>query len=150
MTIPSSETEATAKEEKIQKAFEILLAISSVQREEARKELTAKYEEMERSGEIYSINCEIIFPPQVKAKYGIGGAIVDIRTVLHPIADILQTEDHQRAFVLREIAEEFYGEDDEDDEDFVLLDDVAEKLDLLVSELYANAEENMSPPESGQ
>lgn len=135
MTIlPRSEVELTPFEENLSKAFHDLLAKSRPQQEEALNAIAARYEEMELSGESYPINCEINFPPQVKAKYGMDGASLSIRTVLHTLADSLQAEDPQRAFVLKEIAENFYGEDGEDD-DFVVPDDVVESLELMLSDL---------------
>lgn len=153
MTIlPRSEVEFTPFEENLSKAFHDLLARSRPQQEEALNAIATRYEEMELSDESYPIKCEISFLPQVKAKYSMDSAILNIRTVFHTLAIIIQDEDHKRASVLRAIAEGFYSDDenDKDEDDFALPDDVLKRLDLLVSELYAKADENMSPPESGQ
>ena len=121
-----------------------MLARSSVQREEAMKEIAARYEEMERSGELYVTTCEIIFPPQAAEKHRLGGVVVEIGTVLSWLADNCQTENPQHASLLREIAEEFYPEDEDDgydEDDFVLSDDVAEKLESVLSGPHAIVEE---------
>lgn len=79
-----------------------------------REIYVSREREWERLGLSYSTTVQIPFPPQVRAKYGQDGVIVDVRDVLLMLAQDLETENPGRAAMFREIAEQQYQEEDEE------------------------------------
>ena len=70
---------------------------------------------MERCGELYPDTVEVVFPPQVVAKYGMNGLVLPVRDVLHQVAARIAVDHPRRAGIYAEIAETYYLEDEEDD-----------------------------------
>jgi hypothetical protein len=110
-----------------------------------RMALVDRFRELEFSGKIYTTNVEIVFPPQVKAICGLDGLVVETRRVLELVACDLLVESPERALMFHRIAEEFYAqEEDEDDDrkpsDFDLLDDELDALEATVQEFEARSQ----------
>ncbi|MBI1216923.1 MAG: hypothetical protein GC186_00105 [Rhodobacteraceae bacterium] len=112
------------------------------------EEIAARYEAMELTGELYVRNVEIIFPPQIKKKFGYDGHIISIGDVLRMLASDVQDTHPENAQKYRDIALEFYSDDDDeyDDDEYDDDDDCEgegvdmDVLEALVAELDAAGE----------
>lgn len=103
---------------------------------DGRQALADECRRLEETGELYPCNVEIIYPPQVKAKYGYDGVVVDIYDILLWIADRAKDDRPEKAAEYTSIAEEFYAPDEEfDDFDGSLEYDVLEAIADAANEI---------------
>ena len=110
-----------------------------------RMALVDRFRELEFSGQTYTTNVEIVFPPQVKAICGLDGLVVETRRVLELVACDLQVESPERALMLHRIAEEFYAQEEDEEydrelSDFDFLEDELDALDATVEKLEARSQ----------
>ena len=105
-----------------------------------QRALAENFRRLEIAGELYPRNVEIIYPPQVTAKYGCDGVVVDIYAILLWIADQVKGDRPELAAEHISIAEEFYAPDGEfDDFDGSLEDDVLEAISEYADEMGLNS-----------
>ena len=115
----------------------------------ARAIIAARIEAMELSGELYPKNVEIIFPPQMKAKSDLDAVVIPVFDVLNWLAADLESEKPDMAQFWREIAEEYYKEDE--DEDDLGDEELSARMNIdlggleeLVAEMDANSRDTMT------
>lgn len=73
--------------------------------------------EQERIGLLYPSTVEILFPPQVRAEYASDGVILDVREVLHWLAQDMEKDRPDGAAMFRQIADRYYPDADDEEED---------------------------------
>lgn len=100
----------------------------------SREAYLAHIRSLEETGELYPLNVQINFPPQVKTRFNRDGLIIPVSQVLELLAQDLEAECAVSSAELRAISAEFYVPyDDEDEEEDDEDDAASHDADLLTT-----------------